>query len=579
MTEASSPAARSNPPPEYLYARKWPIFGVMMIGWFMSLLDVQVVNVAIVELQRELDTDIDQVTWVVNAYAIAFAVVLVGAGRLADQFGRKRLFLIGLTVFTVASGLCAVAWDADSLILFRILQGLGAGTLAPLGFVMTALVFPPAERGRGLALIAVIALAASATGPVVGGAILEVASWHFIFLINLPIGLAGLLLCLRIWPETYDLTATRRVDWPGMALLAGAVVCVTYGLVDANARGWDDGLVLFTLQAGVLLTFAFFAWERRSPDPMLPPALLSNRQFVGANLAMILFAAGALGALFLLSLVFVGLWGWSIFEAALGLTPVPLAGLMLWPIVGRGVNARPPRRFAVPALVILAAGLVWLSFLPPRTDAFGDYLAILPGLVMFGIGLGSAFPAINVGAMGSVSGPELGVASGLLNTARQLGLALGIALLIAALSIAADARLGSTRDDVADLADVYELPVAGYAPLLGHSIGDFTARTEERLDPAPGFERRVYREAGEAAADSYGWAFRVAALLALLAVPLARTMVRTPMMAMQEAQRRDAEQQPPEDGDGSAPGPERIAELERSVQAIETELAGYRGRS
>ena len=199
---AEQPAERVNPPAEFLYANKWRIFGVMMIGWAMSLLDISIVNISIPELQDEMSTDIATVTWVINAYNIVFAVLLVSMGRLADQFGRKRFFILGLAVFTIGSGLCAAAWSVEWLIVFRVIQGAGAGILAPLGFAITVLVFPPEHRGRGLALIAVVALVSSALGPVIGGTLVEIASWHWIFLINIPFGIVGILLCLRWWPET-----------------------------------------------------------------------------------------------------------------------------------------------------------------------------------------------------------------------------------------------------------------------------------------------------------------------------------------------------------------------------------------
>ena len=200
-----------NPSPEFLYANKWRIFGVMMIGWAMSLLDVSIVNISIPELQDELSTDIATVTWVINAYNIIFAILLVSMGRLADQFGRKRFFVIGLTVFTIGSALCAASWSVEWLIAFRVIQGVGAGILAPLGFAMTVLVFPPEQRGRGLALIAVVALVSSALGPVLGGVLVEIASWHWIFLINIPFGILGRACWrLRWWPETWDLTRRPR---------------------------------------------------------------------------------------------------------------------------------------------------------------------------------------------------------------------------------------------------------------------------------------------------------------------------------------------------------------------------------
>jgi EmrB/QacA subfamily drug resistance transporter len=416
---AVTPRERVNPPAEELYARKWPIFGVMMIGWAMTLLDVSIVNITVPELQHDLSTDVDTVSWVVNAYNITFGIILVATGRLADQFGRRRFFVLGLTVFTIASGLCALAWSVESLIVFRILQGLGAGILAPLGFAMTALVFPPRQRGMGLALIAVVALVSTALGPVLGGILVEFASWQWIFIINLPIGIIGVLLARRVWPETWDLTAPRQVDVLGMLLLGLSGFCAAYGLVEANSRGWDDGLILFLLQASILLGIAFFFSQRYGKAPMLTQGLMENKQFLGANGAMFLFAMGALGALFLLALVFVNLWGYSQLEAGLALAPVPLMGLVVWPIVGRAADRKEPRQIAVPALAIMAAGLVAFSFMPSTAEDTLDYVMVLPALLLIGVGMGMCFPSINVGAMGSVTGQELGLASGLLNTSRQ----------------------------------------------------------------------------------------------------------------------------------------------------------------
>ena len=285
---------RVNPSEEFLYSRKWPIFGVMMIAWFMTLLDVAIVNIAIPELQKDLSTDIETTSWVANAYNLAFGVVLVGMGRLADQFGRKRLFLLGLGLFTVASAACAAAWTVESLIIFRIFQGIGAGMLAPLGFAMTAMVFPPPQRGRGLALIAVVALVATALGPVIGGVLLEVADWHWIFIINVPVGIVGILLCIRVWPETWDLNAPRQVDYLGMVLLGLGGFCAGYALTEANARGWDDALILFLLQASIFLFAGFFASQRFGRYPMMTHGLMENKQFLGANGAMFVFAMGAL---------------------------------------------------------------------------------------------------------------------------------------------------------------------------------------------------------------------------------------------------------------------------------------------
>jgi EmrB/QacA subfamily drug resistance transporter len=548
---------RVNPPVELLHERRHKIFAVMMIGWAMSLLDVSIINVAVPELQSELDTDIDSITWVVNAYNLSFAVVLIGAGKLADQFGRRLLFIIGMAIFTFASLLCALAPSADVLIACRVLQGIGAGTLAPLGFAITAAVFPIQERGKALATIAIVALAASASGPAIGGAIVELASWEWIFLVNVPLGILGIVLARRIWPETYDLTADRRIDLVGMTLLALTVLCLTFGLVEANHRGWDDGLILFLLQSSVLLGIAFVLSQRRSVA-MITPALQRNRQFVGANVAMLLFAAGGLGAMLLLSFTFVNLWGFTVFEAALALLPVPVSAILAWPRIAGAADSRPPRELAAPALGIMAVGLLWFSFTPSLWEGFSDYLVVFPGLVLIGIGLGTGFPTINVGAMGAVQGQELGLASGILNTSRQLGAAIGIALLVATFSTTLEWHAGSAADDVEDIAQDYQVPAAVFGGLMHQDMATFVGGSTDRHDPNPGFDEQVFRRTAGATRNSFGWAFRVAMLMILLAIPFTLTMTRSPaqaraaaMAAMQKA-RGEPRAGP---GPAAAPGP------------------------
>ena len=547
---------RVNPPIELLHERRHKIFAVMMIGWAMSLLDVSIINVAVPELQGELDTDIDSITWVVNAYNLSFAVVLIAAGKLADQFGRRLLFMIGMTVFTFASFLCAISPSADVLIACRVLQGIGAGIMAPLGFAITAAVFPIQERGKALATIAIVALVASASGPAIGGAIVEFASWEWIFLVNVPLGIVGIVLARRIWLETYDLTADRRIDLLGMTLLALAVFCLTFGLVEANHRGWDDGLILFLLQSALLLSIAFVLSQRR-PAAMITRALQRNRQFVGANVAMLLFAAGGLGAMLVISFTFVNLWGFTVFEAALALLPVPITGILVWPRIAKAADSAPPRELAAPALGIMAVGLLWFSFTPSLWEGWVDYLTVLPGLVLIGVGLGTGFPTINVGAMGAVQGQELGLASGILNTSRQLGVAIGIALLIATFSTTLEWHGGSAVDDVADIAQDYQVPPPVFGALMHEDMATFVGGRTDRNDPGPGFDEQVFRRTAGAVRNAFGWSFRVAMLLILLAIPFTLTMTRSPaqaraaaMAAMQKAQQ---EQQ--RDG-GARTGPE-----------------------
>jgi EmrB/QacA subfamily drug resistance transporter len=552
---------RKNPSAEFLQANRWRIFGVMMIGWAMSLIDVSIVNITIPELQDEMSTDVATVTWVVNAYNIVFAVLLVSMGRLADQFGRKRFFILGLAIFTIGSGLCAAAWSVEWLIGFRVIQGAGAGILAPLGFAITVLVFPPEQRGRGLALIAVVALVSSAVGPVIGGTLVEIASWHWIFLINIPFGIVGILLCLRWWPETWDPSAGREVDLRGMLLLGGAVFCLTVALVEANPFGGDLPLWLSLMQAAILLGVAFVMWERRAPNPLITPGLLANTQFRNANLSMLFFGAGALGTLLMLSLVFVNLWGYTQLEAALALAPVPLMGLVVWPFVGRAADTKPPGEIAKPALIVMAVGMLWVSFLPSTADDAWTYIRILPGLLMIGVGMGIGFPALNVGAMGAVSGPELGLASGILNTARQLGAAIGVAVLVATFGGALHAHMSWFADDeIEDIVDDWEIPPPLAGQVIQSTLHDYTGGTSDRFEPKPGFDEEIIRQTAGSAREGFAWSFRQAAVLILSVLPLLGAIRRTPaqaraeFMAKMQAQRQAAEAPAGADGADGADG-------------------------
>jgi EmrB/QacA subfamily drug resistance transporter len=547
---------RRNPPTEFLHANKWRIFGVMMIAWAMTLLDVSIVNIAIPELQDEMSTDVGTVTWVINAYNIMFAVLLVSMGRLADQFGRRLFFVVGLIVFTIGSALCALAWSVEWLIGFRVVQGIGAGILAPLGFAITVLVFPPHQRGRGLALIAVVALVSSALGPVLGGILIEIASWQWIFLINIPFGILGVVLALRWWPETWDLTAGREVDVKGMVLLGLAVFCLLVALVEANPFGGNLALWLSLMQAAILLGVAFVMWERRAPNPMLRPELMENRQFRSANLGMLFFAAGAIGSLLLLSLAFLNLWGYEPIEAALAIVPVPLCGLIVWPFVGRAADSRAPGEIAKPALIVMAIGLLWISFLPATSDNAFSYLRILPGLAMLGIGMGIGFPALNVGAMGSVAGPMVGLASGVLNTARQLGAAIGVAILIATFGGALHAHMSWFADEeIEDIVGEWEIPQPEAGAVIQATLHDYAGGTEDRFEPKPGFDEEIIRQTAGSAREGFAWAFRQAALLILSVLPLMGALKRTPAQAQAEFMAQMRANAPP--GDGGAPAPER----------------------
>ncbi|HEY1359571.1 MAG TPA: MFS transporter [Thermoleophilaceae bacterium] len=530
------PRERRNPPSEELYARKWPIFAVTMVGLFMALIDVTIVNITIPTLQHEFDAPVDTVSWVLNAYNIMFAVLLVSMGRLADQFGRRSFFIGGMTIFTVGSFLCAISGTIGVLIGFRVLQAVGAAILAPLALATTALVFPPKQRGLGLALMAVVANTAAAVGPPLGGLLVEYASWHWIFLVNVPIGVVGVALALRVMPETFDLTSERNVDWYGMVLLGGSIFCLTYGLVEANSHGWGSPEIVSLFVGAAVLALAFAFSQRLGRWPMLVPSLLRNRQFMSASGAMTLFAVAVMGPLFLAVLAFVNMWGYSQLKAALAIAPISLLGLVVSPLVGRRADTVPPRLMAVPAMLIMGVGLIWLAELPARPD----YLSVLPALALMGIGMGAIFPSVNVGGMGSVSGQELGLGSGIANMSRQLGFAIGVAVLVAVFTGVLDDRTPAARNK----ADTV-LQQAGYSPQRREAVLKrvFFSRSEqasERVPPRNDAERQVAGLAAGAARDGFAAGFRVAALFLLLAVPFAFALRRPPAAAHAAAGAADA---------------------------------------
>ena len=518
---------RRNPPAEELYARKWPIFLVTMIGLFMALIDVTIVNITIPTLQRELDAGVDTVSWVLNAYNIMFAVLLVSMGRLADQFGRRRFFLAGMSIFTVGSLLCALSWSIHALIGFRVLQAVGAGVLAPLALATTALIFPPKQRGLGLALLAVVANTAAALGPPIGGLLVEYASWHWIFLVNVPIGVLGVLLALRVMPESYDLTATEQVDWWGMALIGGSIFCLTYGLVEANDKGWGSTEIVGLFVGAAVLAVAFGLSQRLGRWPMLAPSLLRNRQFMGASGAMTLFAVAVMGPLFLAVIAFVNMWGYSQLKAALAVSPIPLVGLIVSPLVGRRADSVPPRVIAIPAMLVMAAGLIWIAELP----ASPDYMKVLPGLVLMGIGMGAIFPSVNVGGMGSVSGQELGLGSGIVNMSRQVGFALGVAVLVSVFTGVIGDRAEPARAKAEKVVERAHYPPSRREALLAQAFSRGTEEASRPFEPRNKVEREVGALAAGAARDGFGAGFRVAALSVLLAVPFAFAMRRPPAAA------------------------------------------------
>jgi Na+/melibiose symporter-like transporter len=331
-------------------------------------------------------------------------------------------------------------------------------------------------------------------------------------------------------PETYDLSATRKVDWIGMTLIAGATFCLTYALVEANDRGWASTAIVTLFVASAVLTVAFALSQRYGRYPMLTRALVRNKQFVGASLAFLFFAMAVLGTLFLTVIAFVNLWGYSEIKAAMATLPIPVMGLIVSPFVGRVSDRVPPRMIAVPALIVLAVGLLILAGMP----ATPDYIKVFPALVLIGAAMGAAFPSLNVGAMGTVTGQEVGLGSGIVNMSRQLGFAIGVAVLVAVFTGAVKDNLPAAREQAMAAAQKAGYNQEKQGELVKKVFASANPNGGEHFTPSNDVERAAAGAAAGAARDAFADAFRVAALAALLGLPFAFLM-RSPPATHQEA--------------------------------------------
>lgn len=540
---------RRNPDPESLYARKWPIFFACVVGAFLAYIDATIVNVSVPELQRAFDADVTTVAWVINAYNIAFAVPLVAMGRIADQFGRRRMILIGLAAFGLGSLLCAIAPSIEFLIAARVFQGIGASVLVPLSLATTIMVFRPEERGKGVAIQAVINNLGAVIGPVAGGLLLEYASWPWIFWINVPICVAAFVVVRRTVPETYDLGATRRPDVAGMSLLAGAVLALSVAVVQGNDWGWDSAPVLALFAAAVVLTIAFAISQRRGRYPMLPGTLARESRFLGAAGTFLLFSLGFMGTFFLVVVGMVELWGYSYLKAAMATLAVPAGAVVVAPFVARLSDRLPPRTLIVPATLATAGGILLLSDFP----AEADYLGILPTLLLLGAGAGVMFPVGFAGGMDTLPGQEFGLGAGLLNASRAIGVAIGVAIIAAVFTAALEPRLDDARDAIRAEAAAANYPPAQTEALLDRMRFDPERGARAEIPNPDAIQRDARRRSVDAATEAFGVAFIVAALAVLLStftiLPLNRRL------AQDAAPGGDAEPSPDRPLAESAPRP------------------------
>ena len=413
----------------------WLILLVLCGAIFMLLLDTTIVNVAQQKIKEGLNADLSQIQWILDSYILAFAVLMLSFGRLGDIFGRKQMFVIGMAVFTAASGLCGISgWIADligipgatALIIARVLQGIGGALMMPQTLSLITVAFPPQKRGAAMGVWGSVVALGAVLGPLVGGYIVTNYPWEWVFLINIPVGIVAILATLAIVPESRDPLASRKLDWGGLIFSSTAIFALVYALIEGPKFGWISPQTLGLLAVSAVIFGIFVWWERRVPDPMVKLELFAIRNFWVANVIGLAVPFGLFGIFFPMTFFLQGALGMTPLEAGLTMMPMSLMLMIVAPVSGRLSDRIGARWILTIGLTLVTLGIVLIS---SQVSTTTNWRPLLPALLITGIGMGMTFAPMTAAAMSQVPPRISGSASGILNTSRNIGQLLGIAVL------------------------------------------------------------------------------------------------------------------------------------------------------
>ena len=428
----------------------WLVLLVVSLGFFMTLLDLTIVNIAIPNMITKLHASLDDVLWVINAYALVLAVLVITAGRLGDLIGPRTLFAVGVAVFTLASAACGLAPSPGWLIGFRAVQGLGAAMLMPQTLTIITNTFPPERRGAAFGAWGAVAGVATIAGPTLGGLLVTAFDWRYIFFVNLPIGVIVLALTFVIIPDV-RLGRRHRIDIPGVLLASAALLAICYGLVEGQTYNWGKITsfisIPLVLGAGVVLLVAFLAvqWVQQSGEPLVPFSLFRDRNFALMNFVSGTLVIGMMGIFLPFTIYLQSVLGFSALKAGLTMAPSSLISVFIAPLAGRWTDRIGGKYILITGLTLFAVGMGWM-FLIARTSS--SWVVFLPALLVAGVGMGCTFAPLTTTAMRNVDPKMAGAASGVLNTVRQVGTVIGTAAVGALLQnrlVAAWTSQASTR--------------------------------------------------------------------------------------------------------------------------------------
>ncbi len=405
--------------------RRWWTLGAMCFALFMIMLDNTVTNVALPSIQRDFDASLSALEWTINAYTLTFAVLLVTGGRLGDIFGRRLMFLTGVSIFAIASATIGFAPTDGWLVASRALQGVGAALMMPATLSIITNAFPPAERGQAIGIWAGVSAIALAIGPLVGGWLTEDVSWRAIFFLNLPVAAGAIAITLFAAEESRDDTVDRRIDYPGIAALTAGLSALVLGLVEGNSWGWGSPAILGLFALSVV-ALAAFAWiETRSPAPVVDFAFFRSRQFFGANAVAFMVTFAMFAMFFFLALYMQNILGYSPLETGVRFLPSTLLVMIAGPISGRLSDRIGPRWLMTGGLLLIAIAMAWQS----RVGTHTSYGFLLPAFMIMGAGIGLVMSPMSAAAMNAVDRTKAGVASGTLSMSRMVGGTFGVAAL------------------------------------------------------------------------------------------------------------------------------------------------------
>jgi EmrB/QacA subfamily drug resistance transporter len=456
--------------------RKWWTLLASCIAIFMLLLDVTIVNVALPSIEHELGANFSDLQWVIDAYALTLAGFVLAAGSLADKVGRRLVFMLGLATFTASSLACGLAPNPIFLNVSRGAQGIGAAMMFGTSRALIAQEFQGRERGTALGIWGGVTAAAVAIGPLVGGALVDGLSWRWIFLVNVPIGLAALVLTRLRLRESRD-PGAAGVDLLGVALLCPPLFLIVFALIRGNEEGWGSALIIGCFVASAVLLVLFVVVERRTADPLLDLSLFRKPAFTGATIVAFMLAASIFSMFLYITLFFQNVLGFSPFEAGLRSLPVTAPILFVAPLSGRLTARVPVRLLLGTGLAFVTVGLLLMTNLSDSSK----WTALLPGQILAGIGIGMATPGLASTAVGVVSPQLSGMASGANNTARQLGLATGIAGLGSIFQSKIQSTLTPLVSDMSASSHVHELSRAVASGGTGRAVQGVPLADRDRL--------------------------------------------------------------------------------------------------